>query len=247
MTERNQNNQSNQNQIGRPFGVPALGSMPTNQSTRQVFPVRWIVPPGSKSKAPIVGYTGPGLVGRSNTVESDNPYEITEDLIQDIYASLNEQTRPYFQSVLKRKGFYGNSKPGVPQNDFAAIRDLLDYANTERVTWDRAVDEANKKLEDYSTGGSGRRYRVSNPDDIRVAVNRAAQDTIGRSFTEQELALVIPGFQKAQVQGQMGAVEAPGADVFAEQAARFLAPTEANAYKFLGIMDRIFSATSGGM
>lgn len=244
MTERNQNNQSNQNQSGRPFGVPALGSMPTNQSTRTVYPNRWLYAPGRGGYVP---YTGPGLVDQKGNIARSTPYQLNDEEVQDIYASLNEKTRPDTQDKLKRKGFYGNSKPGIPQNDFAAIRDLLDYANAIGVTWDRALIEAEKNIPDYSTGGGGRRYRVSNPDDIRVAVNRAAQDTIGRSFTEQELALVIPGFQKAQVQGQMGTVEAPGADVFAEQAARFLAPTEANAYKFLGIMDRIFSATSGGM
>jgi len=41
--------------------------------------------------------------------------------------------------------------------------------------------------------------------------------------------------------------EAPSADVFAQQFAQQAAPTEADAYKFLGVMNRIFNATSGAM
>jgi len=224
----------------------ALGSLATNQSGQTTWPVRWLAVPEKGSSWPVSQYRGPNLVGLSNRIES-KPYEITEGTLRDKYAELaaNPTTRAFVQNRLKQKGFYGGSRVGIPDNDLSAIRGWLEYSNTIGVTADRALEEMLKSIPDYDKGGGGPRYRVSNPADIRVAVKRAFMDTIGRGPTEQELAAVVPGFQQAQIQGQMGTTAAPDVTTFAEGAAQFLAPTEAQGYKFLNSVNRLFNALGG--
>jgi hypothetical protein len=119
------------------------------------------------------------------------------------------------------------------------------------ITAERALEEI-KRGEPVKTGGTGvRRYRVSSPEDLKVVAKRMAQETIGRSFTEDEANQFVAAYQQRELQAQQqyfaGGVstEAPSADVFAQQFAQQIAPTEANGYKFLGFMDSIFRSIGG--
>lgn len=223
-----------------------LGSMPTNQSGQTQWPVRWIAVAPQGSSFPVQAYRGSGLVGRRNTIERGQ-YDTSEGAIRDVYAQLagNPEQRALVQAKLKQKGFYGGTRVGIPDNDLNAIKSWLEYSNNIGVTYDRALDEMDKSIPDYEKPGGGPRYRVSNPADIKAAVNRAFQETIGRAANEQELAMVVPGFQQAQIQGQMGTVAAPDVGQFAQGAAEFFAPTEAQGYKFLGYMNRLFQVAGG--
>lgn len=247
---QNQGNQ-NRNTGGGALDVvqsaqTTLGSLATNQSGQTTFPVRWLAVAPQGSSFPVTQYRGPNLVGRRNTIERE-PYDVSEGSLRNVYAELaaNPAARALTLERLKRKGFYGGTRVGIPDNDLSAIRQWLEYSNTIGVTRDRALDEMDKTLPDYERGGGGPRYRVSNPADIRIAVKRAFMDTIGRGPTEQELAAVVPGFQQAQIQGQMGTVAAPDVMTFAEGAAQFMAPTEAQGYKFLNSVNRLFNAIGG--
>jgi len=213
-------------------------------------PARMVTQPYRGGAAP---YTGPDLVNSRGQIER-RPYDITDDFVGYSYAQMTPQERADTFSTLQRYGFYGSSDPGVYANDLNAIARWLDFSNRIGVTANRALDEMKRTMTPISRGGGApRRYRVSNPDDIKTVINKAAMDTIGRAFTKDELALAVPGYQQAEVKAQQAAMmggvstEAPSATTFGQQAAEFLAPTEANGYKFLKIMNRIFSATSGGM
>lgn len=234
---------------------PFSGSAGYSQSyTRPVYqkPARYAVgvQAGGRQGGYFI-YTGQNLVNRRNQIERQ-PYDITDDFVRFTYSQMSPTDRADAFNTLKKYGFYGSTDPGIFNNDINAITRWLDYSNTIGVTADRALDEMKRQMQPVSTGGgAARRYRVSNPDDLRTVLNKAALDTIGRAFTEQELNLAIPGYQKAEMQAQQSfyaggvSVEAPSATTFGQQAAQFLAPTEANGQKFLRMMDAIFGATEG--
>lgn len=188
-------------------------------------------------------YTGQGLVGRDNTVALPGPYPEDTEFFRNVFSSMSPQDRARTFDILRRKGLYTGSSNF--ENDLQAIGNWIVWSNSEGVTRDRALLDMERYVPDRQSTGGGPRYRVSNPADIRVAVKQAFMNTLGRGPTEQELALVVPGFQQAQIQGQMGAVASPDVSTFAEGAAQFMAPTEAQGYKFLNSMNRLFSAIGG--
>ncbi len=228
-----------------------VGSSPTNQPGGQTtWPVRFINAPNSN--LPIIGYRGSGLVGFSNNVE-ENQYQITDGFIRDVYSRMNPAERQTILGTLKKKGYYGRGNVGDPQYDLNAIGTLLDEANLAGLTYERYLrDVVARRENEGGGGGAARRYRVSNSDDLKVVFKRVAEETIGRGFTDAEAMQAVQAYQQREIAAQQAlyggattVTEAPSADVFAQQFAQQVAPTEANGYKFLGLMNRIFSATGG--
>lgn len=238
-----------------------LGGSPTNQpfNTGQTqWPIRYIIPePQIPYRRQIVAYQGPGLVGRSNNIEQDFQYDLSEGAVRNLYAewSANPAAKQLYLDILKRKGYYGRGQVGVPQDDIQAIKSLLNDANIEGLTYDRYLDELLKGRPDQGAGGGGgapRRYRLSNPEDLRAVFKRAAQDIIGRGFTDEEAERAVQAYQQREIEAQQAyysgaaqVTEAPSAQAFAQRFAQQIAPTEANAYKFLGIVNSIANATQG--
>ena len=236
---------NNQNQGGVSPSAGYAGGMPTGATTgpRYSPPPRFVIGPSPGGGGGQGYYTGSGLVDENNTVALPGPYIIDNTEVRRIYGEMSPEYRARVMDTLRRKGFYTGSSNF--ENDLDAIASWLDFSNTIGVTRSRALLEMDRSIPDRQSTGGGPRYRVSNPADIRVAVKRAFMDTLGRGPTEQELAMVVPGFQQAQIQGQMGTVAAPDVTTFAEGAAQFMAPTEANGYKFLNSVNRLFNAIGG--
>jgi hypothetical protein len=220
------------------------------QGSQTVWPVRFVNAPGTN--VPVIGYTGPGLVGFSNNVEEPN-YQITEGLIRDVYSSLMGDERANTLALLKQKGFYGNRPIGVPENDLNAIAQWLEESNLAGLTKERYRDQMLKNRPDYggTGGGAPRRYRVSNPEDLKAVFKQVSQQTIGRNFTDDEAMRAVQAYQQQEIAAQQAAygggtsTQVMGADVFAQQFAEQVAPTEANGYKFLDSINMIFRATGG--
>lgn len=234
-----------QNQSGVSPSAGYAEGMPTGtpSGTRYQPPPRFVIGPSPGGGGGQGYYTGQGLVDENNRLALPGPYTIDDTEVRRIYGEMSPEYRARVMDTLRRKGFYsGSSNFG---NDLQAIGNWLDFSNTMGVTRTRSLVEMDRMLPDRQSTGGGPRYRVSNPADIRVAVKQAFMNTLGRGPTEQELALVVPGFQQAQIQGQMGAVASPDVSTFAEGAAQFMAPTEAQGYKFLNSMNRLFSAIGG--
>lgn len=231
------------------FGAPPTGGSMQQQSTPPPRRVSGASPGGGGGT---YWYEGANLVGVGDVVTSRGQYNI-ETESRGIYASMTPARRAQVMDILKRKGFYGSSDPGIYANDINAFQRWLDYSNTMYLTADRALIEMQRAMPDGMGGGGGYapRYRVSSSDDLKVVFKQVAQNTIGRGFTDEEAARAVQAYQNLEVQAQRammggGIVEqAPSADVFAQGFAQQIAPTEANGYKFLGIMNRIFNATGG--
>lgn len=234
-------------QTGMEFGGPPPGNAGQQQSTP---PLRTIYDPNTGRRS---STTSTNLVGVGDVLTNQGQYNIELDA-RGIYASLSPAERARRIDVLKRKGFYGSSEPGIYNNDINAFQRWLDYANTMYFTADRAITEMERTMPDGSGGGGGYapRYRVSSSEDLKVVFKQVAQNTIGRGFTDEEAARAVQAYQNLELQAQQammggGVIEqAPSADVFAQGFAQQIAPTEANGYKFLGVMNRIFNATTGG-
>jgi len=229
------------------YGGPPPGTRAQEQS---LPPLRTIYDPATGRRS---STTSTNLVGVGDVLTSQGQYNIRLDA-RGLYASLTAAERAARFDILKRKGFYGSSKPGIYENDIAAIESWLDYSNTMYMTADRSLTEMQRTMMDREEGGGyAPRYRVSSSADLGVVFKEVAKNTIGRAFTEDEANRAVQAYQQLQIQTQQAMMrggvveEAPSADVFAQQFAQQAAPTEADAYKFLGVMNRIFNATSGAM
>jgi hypothetical protein len=225
-----------------------ISSMPPS-APRSQPPPRWITgaSPGGGGGQGL--YRGVNLVGLNNTVERA-PYDITEEYVRTQYGDIKAEDRADLFLTLDKYGLLSGD-PNNFTSQLNGLANLLDYANTMGITAERALEEI-KRGEPVKTGGTGvRRYRVSSPEDLKVVAKRMAQETIGRSFTEDEANQFVAAYQQREVQAQQQyfaggvAAEAPSADVFAQQFAQQIAPTEANGYKFLGFMDSIFRSIGG--
>jgi hypothetical protein len=196
-------------------------------------------------------YTGPNLVDENNRVTNQGVYDTSEDYAKYVWGSMKADRRAQIMDILDNSGFYGGRR--VYENDIRAIQMWLDYSNTLGVTNSRALLEMQKNpVGGGGGGGSYRpRFRVSAAEDLKVVANQVAKQTLGREFTTDEATRFVSAYQQREVQAQQAAMgggtfaEAPSPDVFAQGFAQQVAPTEANGYKFLGLMNKIFSATGG--
>ena len=225
-----------------------VSSMPPS-APRSQPPPRWITGASPGGGGGQGWYEGTNLVGLNNTVER-KPYDITPEYVKTQYADIQAEDRADFFLTLEKYGFL-RGNPNDYESQLDGIASFLDYSNTMGITAKRALEEI-KRGEPVKTGGTGvRRYRVSSPEDLKVVAKRMAQETIGRSFTEDEANQFVDAYQQRELQAQQQyfaggvATEAPSADVFAQQFAQQIAPTEANGYKFLGFMDSIFRSIGG--
>lgn len=226
-----------------------VGSQPADQQT--VWPGRFIVGASPGGGGGQGYYTGSGLVNRQNQVEREQ-YNITDGLIRDVYSSLQGESRQQVFDILEAKGFYGSAgRSGEPGDDLRAIDQWLSESNLAGYTKERYLDELLKNPDRIRKTGGARRYQVSNPDDLKAVFKRVAQETIGRNFSDTEAMQAVSAYQQQELAAQRAAVgggtitQAPSADVFAEQFAQQVAPTEANGYKFLGYMNKLFQAAGG--
>jgi hypothetical protein len=195
-------------------------------------------------------YEGPDLVDARGMVS--RPQYDPRGEAREVYANLSDEDKLYVFDVLQRKGFYGSRQPGVFDNDISAIESWLDFSNTIGYTWDKSLSEMQRILPDAKRGGGqARRYRVSSPEDLKVVAKRVAQETLGRAFTNEEADKFVSAYQQREMRAQQQyfsgetMVEAPSPEVFAQQYAEEIAPTEANGYKFLESINMIFRATGG--
>lgn len=192
-------------------------------------------------------YDGDGLVtqdGRILTSENGEPYYYDLDRDSEIvFSSLSGSSRISQMEKLFQAGFISESGIGDFTQEINAIRDWLYFSNVQGLEKDNALNArlAGGPLQTSRRGGVGR--RVTNPEDVKVVANQIAQQTLGRELTDEEANQFVQVRRGQELAG--GAVQAPSLDVAAQGFAQQIAPTEANAYKYLGYMNKLFTSLGG--
>jgi hypothetical protein len=198
-------------------------------------------------------YYGPGLVGTNRQILTDpnTGQPLTYNPKVDapaVYSQMSPANRAVVLQVLYQKGLHP-STPGKFDSDVSAFQNLLEYASAGGITMERALNELQQNVPDYNKsgrGGGGVTARVTSPEDLKAVAKQVAQNTLGRSFTDVEANQFVAAYQSQEkaYQNTAGgvAVQTPGADVAAQSFAQQVAPTEAQGYKYLGYMNKLFDA-----
>lgn len=223
-------------QMTDPFGLGV--PVPTTVETQKTYPARMLFNP---STGQFVEFTGPGIIDSTG-----NPVRDAEGNALLQYDLDSAPTQLYFsmtslqrQTLLDRIEAKGGSV-GTPDRDIREITKLMAYSNEigrDYETTLRMLDEILPDIEPQKP-----RYRVSSSRDLRAVFDEAAKSTIGRGFSEEEMARAINAYQAGErgVQSvESGVVESMASpQVYGMDFARQVAPTEAQAFTYLGFMDR---------
>ena len=260
--------------VGTPITTPPITTPPTNTPPTTVPTIKEIIAstapagtttvdtsaPGYKpppryakdNQGKWYVYDGPYLVDASGKI-SDKYYD-TSNEPGIIYAKLTPAERLEILNKLNDSGFYTGGTIGNYASDLNAISALLEYSNNAGISREVALNQivtSGVTAPPTKTGGPARTYRTSNTDDLKVMAKKISQDTLGRTMSDEELSRFADSYQKSEIDYQKsvyagGTVEEmPDANVAAQEFSQELAPTEANAYKYLGYVDKFFNSIGG--
>lgn len=244
MAPRNANNQGSSggswlDRIGETISaIQGAGGSGTDYNP----PSRLVVQNGNWSV-----YDGDGLVSQDGRVLTDtqgNPYYYDLERDTEItFSTLSPTGRTQLMEQLFQAGFISESGIGDFTQEINAVRDWLYFSNLQGLEKQNALNSrlAGGPLQMRRPTGMGR--RVTNPEDIKVVANQVAQQTLGRGLTDEEAQYFV-GIRQAQERGG-GGTQAMSLDVSAQQFAQQVAPTEANAYAYLGYMNQLFDSLGG--
>lgn len=189
-------------------------------------------------------YTGPGLVRANGTLLKDGGNLVTGyNLDEDpgiVYSSLSPGARNDLLQKLDVAGFFTVGGPGNVQDELRAIQNLMATANIFGLELNNMVDTRLAGMPVSARTGSGYRRVVTSAEDLKVVARQVSQQTLGRELNEAELNQFVAAYQGRERAGG-GGTALPGADVAAQEFSRQVAPTEANAYEYLGYMNQLFS------
>lgn len=220
------------------LGIPVPSGTGGDNEVPWKPPVRLVRNPSTNQ---FIEFAGPGIIdalGNPVTDESGQ-FKLEYDLYTEpttLYFSLDSLQRQTLLDVMESKG----ASVGTPDRDIRAITQLMTYANNMGRDYEstlRILDQMLPDKEDQKP-----RYRVSSSRDLRAVFDETAKSTIGRGFTEEEMARAINAYQAGErgVQSvESGVVESMASpSVYGADFARQTAPTEAQAFTYLGFMDR---------
>lgn len=220
-----------------PFGIDEPTWYAPQPDSPYQPPPRTVVIDGQRQQ-----YDGTGLVNANNEFQfydsSGQPgnYNLRNDPLQ-LYMSLPQEELDGLLGLMENVGYRVDTRA----QQLSAISELMEASNVIGRTYDVTLRELGMKSPGMAT--SAPRYRVSAPGDILAVGNQVAKKTLGRAFTDEEGQRFVASYQQAELgyqQAGSGVVTAtPGADVAAQQFAEQAAPTEAQAYKYLGAVDML--------
>jgi len=204
----------------------------------------------------------PGLVDGSGVIQT-RPQEMPDGSVEqipfyydldadakDLYYSMDAERRQHLLEILDRKGV----PTGTWQQDLRAFQILLSESNSLGKTYEVTLRDIVEKVPDVEPDAPRvAPVRVTNPADIRKAARVAWKSYVGREPNEEEMNQLISGFQAVQVgaqragEGQSGGTvtAAPSLATYVEEQAYQIAPTEANAKKYLDAANMLFDNVKG--
>jgi len=215
-----------------PTGGSTFGDVPWNP------PIRMVRDPETGR---FVEYGGPGIIASDGTIvrNDDGSAKLEYDLRTEprLFYLTTPSTR--LEAILDSLKAMG-ARTDTPEQAVSAIGDLMLFANNYGRDLDTTLRELQMRAPNLEEEKP--RYRVSSSRDLRAVFNEAAKSTIGRGFSEEEMARAINAYQAGErgVQSvESGVVESMASpQVYGMDFARQVAPTEAQAFTYLGFMDR---------
>lgn len=197
-------------------------------------------------------YEGAGLVTLDGQI-SEVYYDINNDPGR-FYAGMTPAERLEVLGKLNDSGFYTAGNIGNYASDLNAISAWLEYSNNAGLDREAALNQivsTGATMPKTGSGGTPRTYKTSNTDDLKVMAKKISQDTLGRMMSDEELNRFVASYQQSEIDYQKsmyaGATteDMQPADIAAQEFSQELAPTEANAYKYLGYVDKFFNSIGG--
>lgn len=191
-------------------------------------------------------YEGPGLVNAKGGIEKIEGSTYVYDIENEpgrLWASYNPRERTEKMEQLVSAGFL--SKAGVDDyssqlNGIAQWLQASNYLGLEKENTLATLIAGGPSIKRGGTGGTPS-YVVSNPDELKLIAKKVSQETLGRELNDEDVDRFVKAYQAQELQSQRGSgvtTRMAGADVAAQQFAQEVAPTEANAYKYLGYVNK---------
>jgi hypothetical protein len=197
-------------------------------------------------------YEGAGLVTLDGKI-SEVYYDINNEPGR-VYAGMTPAERLEVLGKLNDSGFYTAGNIGNYVSDLNAISAWLEYSNNAGLEKEAALNQivsTGATMPKPRTGGTPRTYKTSNTDDLKVMAKKISQDTLGRMMSDEELSRFVASYQQSEIDYQKSMYagrtteDMQPADIAAQEFSQELAPTEANAYKYLGYVDKFFNSIGG--
>lgn len=191
-------------------------------------------------------YTGEGLVDATGKVVTRDGQPYYYDVDNEpgvVWSSLTPRSRNNLMEKLAAAGFMSENSIGDYSSEMTAIAQWLQASNYSGLEKNNFLSSrlAGESVVNRG-GGSAPTYRVSNPDELKLIAKKVSQQTLGRELNDEDVNRFVKAYQAQEIAGQSqtgGVVtQTMGSDVAAQQFAQEVAPTEANAYKYLGYVNK---------
>ena len=183
------------------------------------------------------GYIGTKLVNKAGVPVRDQ-YQDSE--VETLLSLMTKTQRDEFQNNLASRGVYGkNGRPlggtGFAPEDISVMRQFKDYANSEGLTIEAALQKFLAETKPYVP--PRKVIRTTAKQDIRSVLQKTTQEILGRSLSPNEIEKFVKTYERMEITEAMGGVRAPRLDVAAEQQVQQQFGPEAQATRALGFLD----------
>jgi len=199
-------------------------------------------------------YTGAGLVTADGKVADRGDGPFYYDIRNEpgiVWSSYSPKDRYLLMEKLVTGGFLSAAAIDDYGSQINGISQWLQASNFTGLEKNNFLANQIAGKAPYKPGGGGgtaRQYVVSSPAELKIIAKRVSQETLGRELNDDDIARFVKAYQSQELEAQKSSgtiARVPGADVAAQEFSQEAAPTEANAYEYLGYVDKFFNSIGG--